>query len=234
MSDPTSPSAASPDLCDSRLEVVAGLMLEVLGKAAEATSTELDCSYSRAVLSWAWIKNALLLMAGSKIHDWLSIRHSGNDLIVGVGSVPVRFFIIADHSKPTKRRILCPTEAEAVQLGEMGQGSFSGAGFSVGGIPTLWRFIVERAKTDEDESRVFFVGYDAYGNIQAKWQFTESVRTFHSTDAVIPDATELDPINLAPIYGDADSEDSASEVLPAIESFPDLSAPMKPNERAAS
>ncbi|MGE6331778.1 hypothetical protein [Stenotrophomonas sp. NPDC077659] len=209
-------------------------MLEVLAKAAEATSTELDCSYSRAVLSWAWIKNALLRMAGSNTHDWLSIRHSGNDLIVGVGSVPVRFFIIADHSKPTKRRILCPTEAETVQLCEMGQGSFAGAGFSVDGLPTLWRFIVERAKTDEDESRVFFVGYDAYGSIQAKWQFTESVRMFHSTDAVIPSATELDPISLAPIYGEADNESSVDEVEPAIELIPDLSAATNPNERAAS
>lgn len=234
MSDPTSPSAASADLCESRLEVVAGLMLEVLERAAEATSTELDCSYSRAVLSWAWIKNALLLLARSKKHDWLTIRHTGNDLIVGVGSVPVRFFIIADHSKPTKRRILCPTEAEAVELCEMAQGSFAGAGFSVDGLPTLWRFIVERAKTDEDESRVFFVGYDAYGTIQAKWQFTESVRAFHSTDDFIPDAAELDPINLAPIFGEVEEEDAGDVVEPAGESIPDTSDPTNPNEQAAS
>ncbi|VEF38305.1 Uncharacterised protein [Stenotrophomonas maltophilia] len=234
MSDPTSPSAASPDLSDSRLEVVAGLMLEVLAKAAEATSTELDCAWTRAVLSWGWIKNALLLLAGSRTHDWLTIRHTGNDLIVGVGSVPVRFFIIADHSKPSKRRILSPTEAEAIQLSEMSQSSFAGEGFSVSGMPTLWRFIVERAKSEDDESRVFFVGYDGYGNILAKWQFTESVRAFHSTDADIPRAAELAPIDLDAIYDPMEDQLDAEHAPANYELIPEVPARTNLNERPVS
>lgn len=200
MSGPTSPCSASPHLCHSRLEVIASLMLEVLGEALAVASTELDCAMTRGVLSWGRIKNALLQLARSQSHDWLTIRHTGNDLIIGIGSVPIRFFIIADHNRPSKRRILSPTEAEALQLSEITQGSFVGEGFTLSDRPTLWRFIVERAKTEQDESRVFFVGYDVHGNIQSKWQFTESVRTLHSTDADIPQAADLAPLDLDAIF----------------------------------
>jgi len=206
MSDPVNPSALVADLSGDRLEVVAETMLEVLADALAVTNTPLDCSYSRAVLAWARIKNALLKMARSASYDWLALRHSGNDLVIAIGSVPVRFFI-DDHSKPKKRRVLSPTEAEAHQL------TFDGMGFTAGqgDLPTLWRFIIERAVVEDDENRVYFVGYDALGNILAKWQFTESVRAFHSTDNAIPAAAELDPVSLAPIYGAMDDEDDFAE-----------------------
>lgn len=198
------PEDLSPELGSDRLSVVAELMLDVLAKAIAATSTQYDCAYSRGALSWAWIKNALLAVARSRTYDWLTIRHAGNDLVIGVGSYPVRFFI-DDHENPRKPRVLSPTDGEAYQL-SFDFGAMSDA------TPALWRFIVERALTEDDENRVFFVGYNLYGEAVAKWQFTESVRGFRSTDDVIPAAAQLPPITLAPIYEDAaDSEDCSIE-----------------------
>lgn len=194
MSDLATPEEFSPELSGKRLSVVGEVMLDVIAKAIIATSTKYDCSYSRAVLPWAWIKNALLLLVRSRDHEWLTIRHAGNDLVIGIGDVPVRFFI-DDHTKPRKARVLSPTEGEAGQLP-------LDFGTQPDTTPALWRFIVERALTDIDENRVFFVGYNVIGEIVAKWQFTESVRAFRSTDNDIPAAAHLDPISLTPIFGD--------------------------------
>lgn len=192
MSDLATPEEFSAELSGARLSIVGEVMLDVLAKATSATSTIYDCAYSRAVLPWAWIKNALLLLARSKEHDWLKIRHAGNDLVIGIGNFPVRFFI-DDHANPRKARVLSPTEGEACQLP-------LDFGTQPDTVPALWRFIVERALVEEDENKVFFVGYNVLGEIVAKWQFTESVRAFHTTDNEVPAAAQLDPISLSPIY----------------------------------
>lgn len=198
MADLATPEDFSADLGASRLRVIGGLMLDTLAKAGAVTNTDLDCAYSRGALAWAWMRNALLQLARSRTHRWLSIRHAGNDLVIGVGQYPVRFFI-DDHLKPRKQRVLSPTEGEASQLSLAFETQSDG-------VPALWRFIVERAASEDDENKVFFVGYDGVGEVVAKWQFTDSVRTFEATDAHIPAAAELEPLVLAPIY-------AASEVM---------------------
>jgi hypothetical protein len=192
VSDLASPQRFSPDLTGERLSVVGELMLDVLSKGIAATNTPLDCAYTRAVLPWGWIRNALRLMAQSRQHEWLSLKHAGNDLVIAIGEIPIRFFI-DDHINPRKQRVLSPTEGEQAQL------TFNFAQ-RTDDQPALWRFIVERAATEDGENRVFFVGYNKVGEIIAKWEFTESVRAFRSTDSDIPAPAELDPIALAPIY----------------------------------
>lgn len=208
------PEEISPELSSDRLGVVGELMLDVLAKAITATSTQYDCAYSRGALSWAWIKNALLALARSREYSWLSIRHAGNDLVIGVGSYPVRFFI-DDHANPRKPRVLSPTDGEVYQLPiDFGMKSDT--------VPVLWRFIVERALTEEDENRVFFVGYNIIGEVVAKWQFTDSVRSFRATDDAVPEAAELPPISLAPIYDNTmDSEESPPNSLEYEEGLDD-------------
>lgn len=201
----TTPRQVSDELTEERLSVIGELMLDVLAKAVLATSTEYDCAYSRGALSWAWIKNALLLLVRSREHKWLTVRHAANDLVIGIGSHPVRFFI-DDHANPRKPRVLNPTDGEAVQL----KLHFKEAQDTA---PVLWRFIVERALNEDDESRVFFVGYNAVGEVVAKWQFTESVRAFHATDALIPESARLDPIALAPIFEEGEDEPAATAAI---------------------
>lgn len=212
MASLATPEEVSSELSADRLAVVAELMLDVLAKAIAATSTQYDCAYSRGALSWAWIKNALLALVRSRSHSWLTIRHAGNDLVIGIGSYSVRFFI-DDHQNPRKPRVLNPTDGEAFQLS-----------IDFGGqpdvAPVLWRFIVERALSDDDDNRVFFVGYNSMGEVVAKWQFTDSVRSFRTTDSAVPPAAKLPPIALAPIYDDIlEDEVSSSESLVHDEGF---------------
>ena len=200
-----SPSDISPDLSSDRLSAIGQLMLDVLHKALQDTSTEHDCAYSRGALSWARIKNALTQLIHSRRYSWLTLKHGGNDLVIGIGHHAVRFFL-DDHLNPRKPRVLNPTDGEVLQL-ELGLSRTGDAAVD------LWRFIVERALTDDDEHRVYFVGYNRTREVVAQWQYSESVRTFVAVDGDIPAAAELPPIHLTPIHneeaapGDTDEAD---------------------------
>ena len=187
------PSEISMSLSSDRLSVIAMRILDVLDEALKTASTDLDCSYSRGTLSWARIKNALLHMASLNDYPWLTVKHSGNDLVLGIGSESVRFFL-DDHENPKKLRVLNPTNAEAQQLQLFGDDAHS---------EFLWRFIIERAVTEEDEHQVYFVGYEAHaekdGTLVASWRYNhDGARALAAVDSYIPAAAELEPIELSP------------------------------------
>jgi hypothetical protein len=196
----TTPAEISTELSNDRLGVVAQLMLDVLQKALDDTSTEHDCAYTRGSLAWGRIKNALLQLIRSRRHPWLSVKHAGNDLVIGVGPHAVRFFI-DDHQHPRKMRVLHPTDGEMFQL-ELALPQVSDTSVD------LWRFMVERALTEEDEHKVYFVGYNRTHEVVAQWAYSESVRTFVAVDNHIPNAVALPPIDLTPIFDEAVSDDS--------------------------
>lgn len=202
-----SPSDLSAELSPDRLSTVAQLMLEVLDHALLDTRTPYDCAYTRGTLSWGRIKNALLLLIVSKQHSWLTLRHSGNDLLIGIGPHLVRFFL-DDHLNPRKPRVFNPTDGEMVQL----KLAFSG---SEDRTVTLWRFIVERAISDDDEHRVYFVGYNNEQDVIALWQYSEPVRAFVAVDDHVPAAAQLDPVDLSPIYNDETLSDPHEAHKPA-------------------
>lgn len=195
-----SPSDISHELAPSRLSIVAQVMLDVLDKALLDTNTEHDCAYTRGTLPWGRIRNALKQLIATRRYPWLSLKHGGNDLLIGIGPHPVRFFL-DDHLNPRKLRVLNPTESEAIQLELLPQSGDKSV--------DLWRFIVERALTEDDEHQVFFVGYNRMTEVVAQWQYSESVRSLHAVDDHIPAATELAPLDLTPIYDEvATSGDS--------------------------
>ncbi|WP_408953724.1 hypothetical protein [Lysobacter sp. Hz 25] len=201
-----SPVEISEELAPERLSIIAQLMLEVLHKALLDASTEHDCAYTQGTLPWGRIRNALRQLVASRRYPWLTIKHAGNDLLIGLGPHPVRFFL-DDHLNPRKIRVLNPTDSEMHQLEllpESGDKSVD-----------LWRFIVERALTEDDEHRVFFVGYNRMKEVVAQWQYTDSARTFFAVDDYIPAAAELPPIDLAPIYDDEATSGDSYEANPS-------------------
>lgn len=200
-----SPAEVSDELAPERLSVIAQLMLEVLHKALLDTSTEYDCAYTRGTLPWGRIRNALTQLVASRRYPWLTLKHAGNDLLIGIGRHPVRFFL-DDHLNPRKLRVLNPTESEMQQLELLpatGDKSVD-----------LWRFIVERALTEDDEHSIYFVGYNRMREVVAQWQYHDTARTFFAVDDYIPAAAELPQIDLTPIYDDAAASGDSYEADP--------------------
>lgn len=200
------PSEISMSLTSDRLSVISRRILDVLDDALRTASTDLDCSYSRGTLAWARIKNALIQMAEIADHSWLTIKHSGNDLVLGIGCESVRFFL-DDHEQPKKLRVLNPTSAEAKQMQLFEDEAHS---------EFLWRFIIERAVSEDDEHHVYFVGYEAHaeqdGILVAEWRYNDDgVRTLAAVDSYIPPAVELQPIVLSPINEDISTNKETAE-----------------------
>ena len=200
MDSVASPSDIEPELTPDRLGTVAQLMLEVLDQALQDARTPNDCAYTRGTLSWGRIRNALKLLIASNHHPWLALRHGGNDLIIGIGPCLVRFFL-DDHLNPRKPRVFNPTDGEMVQLK-------LALTANEDRTVTLWRFIVERAINDDDEHRVYFVGYNDMQDVIALWQYSEPVRTFVAIDDHIPAAAQLEPVHLSPIFHDETLSDT--------------------------
>lgn len=199
----STPLEHSPQLTPERLSTISRVILDVLDEAIATASTDLDCAFTRGTLSWGRIRNALLLEIRRKRHSWLSLLHGGNDLVFSIGGNVVRFFL-DDHLNPRKLRVLRPTAGESDQLK-----LFEVSDHQV----HLWRFIVERASNEDEEHRVFFVGYNVVGDIVSKWEHIETVRTLSTLGNNIPAATELEPAELSAIYNDnaADSDEEVAD-----------------------
>lgn len=191
-----SPSEHSAQLTSDRLGTIASLILDVLDDALQTASTELDCAFTRGTLSWGRIRNAILREIRGRKHSWLGLKHGGNDLVFGIGDNVIRFFL-DDHLKPRKPRVLNPTDGESFQLG-----LFEVSDYQV----NLWRFIVERASNEDDQHRVFFIGYNRSGEIVSKWEYEGAVKTFSSVGDMIPAAMQLEPAALSPIYDEETAE----------------------------
>jgi hypothetical protein len=92
-------------------------------------------------------------------------------------AVPFRFFR-DDHESPKKKgfwrrnqsdQLFAPSDAEAV----------------------VFRFIVQRPLTENDELEIYFVGYNAVEDALCEWRFGD-VRILSSTDDQLPDAVHQD------------------------------------------
>jgi hypothetical protein len=196
------PSELDPELSADRLQLIAQQMLDVLHGALADTQTEDDCAYTRGSLVWGRIRNSLIRLIRTRRHRWLTVRHSGNDLVIGIGPHAARFFV-DDHLRPRKLRVFLPTEGEAQQL----LLNLPGVGDR---DVVLWRFFIEKARTEQEEHRVYFVGYNAAQETVASWCYTEGVRAFVASDSYIPAPVVLDPIELEPLE-DANHQDDAHE-----------------------
>lgn len=101
------------------------------------------------------------------------------DLTFEIGGVPCRFFV-DDPSNPRKpgfyRRNDCD-QLFAMALGE----------------PVIFRFVVEKPKTPDDEAEVHFIGFDEGWNEVFAWQFSRSTPVMASVDDALPAEVPLAP-----------------------------------------
>jgi len=117
------------------------------------------------------------------------------DVTFRIGSVPCRFFR-DDPESPEKPGFFKRNGADDL--------------FSIDeDAPVMWRFVIEKAMTEEDEDRVFFIGYNAFQEKVSQWAYGASGPVLHTVDSDTPASKELRPAEVGVREDSIDKSDQA-------------------------
>lgn len=173
------PTAFYPELSDDRLSVIAVKLLDMRYSTFREMNSPFDDNYTRETAVFGRSKNMLIDLALNGQHDWMSLKHAAMDVTFNIGKVPCRFFR-DDPNSPEKAGFFKRNAVD--DLFAMDEQ-----------LPVMWRFVVEKALTEDDEDRVFFVGYNVYQEKVSKWMHQTSAPSLHEVDKDVPVAAEIPP-----------------------------------------
>lgn len=173
------PSSFYPDLSDERLAKIAEPLLDIRYSTIQEMSSAFDDSYTKETAVFGRSRNLLIHLCTSNKYPWLSLANPGMDVTFRIGNVPCRFFR-DDPESPEKPGFFKRNGADDLLPIDEDD-------------PVMWRFVVEKAMTDEDEDRVFFIGYNAFQERVSQWAYGASGPVLHSVDSETPSSKELPP-----------------------------------------
>ena len=175
------PATYYPELSDTSLQAIAVALLDVRFSTCREMNSPYDDNYTRETAVFGRSKNMLIEMA-LKGQFGTTLLHAGMDVTFKIGQVPCRFFR-DDPNSPEKAGFFKRNAVDDL--------------FSIDDQhPVLWRFIVEKALTEDDEDRVFFVGYNAYQEKISEWVSQASSSVLRSVDQDTPQAKEIPPASV--------------------------------------
>ena len=175
------PAMYYPELSDASLQPIAAALLDVRFSTWREMNSPYDDNYTRETAVFGRSRN-MLIDTALREQFGTSLTHAGMDVTFKIGQVPCRFFR-DDPNSPEKAGFFKRNAVDDL--------------FSIDDQhPVLWRFIVERALTEDDEDRVFFVGYNAYQEKISEWVFQAPSSTLRSVDQDTPQAKEIPPASV--------------------------------------
>jgi len=173
------PSAFRPALTDARLRIVSEALLDVLYDTELELDGPLDDGYTRGTTTFGRQRNAIISLAQGGKHPWMKLTHAGMDVTFEIEGVPCRFFA-DDPANPKKPGFFRRNDSD--QLFERKAGD-----------PVLFRFVVAKPQSAEEDADVVFVGYDANGVEAFSWHHSRSTPVIASVDTYAPDEVALPP-----------------------------------------
>jgi hypothetical protein len=176
------PSMFYPELTDDRLRIVAIKLLDIRHSTLREMNSEFDDNYTRETGVFGRSRNMLIALAQSDQYGWLSLKNAGMDVTIQIGSIPCRFFR-DDPNSPEK-------------LGFFKRNAVDDLFETDDNLPVMWRFVVAKALTEDDEDRAFFVGYNVYQEKVAEWMYRASAPMLHSVDYEVPKSAEIPPVSV--------------------------------------
>ncbi|MFX1737964.1 hypothetical protein PXJ20_30130 [Paraburkholderia sp. A1RI_3L] len=190
------PEVFHPALSADRLSVIASILIAEHFSTATALQSDFDDGYTRGCTRFGRQRNRLKSVALSGEHDWLELRHGGNDLVFTIGGIPCRF-AADDPANPTKPAVLDATPF---------QQDFFGAVES--GVPCKFCFVLDGGYAEADDPRVVFLGEDSARVVKCKW-VSDTARALHAVAADTPPPREMGKPRVAPKRPDAGDEGAA-------------------------
>lgn len=189
------PSSFYQELSDERLAKIAEPLLDIRYSTIQEMSSPYDDTYTQETAVFGRSRNLLIHLCMSGKYQWLSLANAAMDLTFRIGNVPCRFFR-DDPESPSKPGFFKRNGADDL--------------FSIDeNAPVMWRFVVEKAMTDEDEDRVFFIGYNAFQEKVSQWAYGASGPVLHTVDSDTPASKELRPAEVGVREDSIDKSDKA-------------------------
>lgn len=173
------PSSFYPDLTDDRLAKIAEPLLDIRYSTIREMASPFDDTYTQETAVFGRSRNMLIQLCMGGKYDWLSLASPGMDVTFRIGNVPCRFFR-DDPELPGKPGFFKRNAVDDLFSPDEND-------------PVMWRFVVERALTEDDEDRVFLIGYNAFQEKISQWAYGSSGPILHSVDSDVPKAKELPP-----------------------------------------
>jgi hypothetical protein len=173
------PSEYYSDLTEERLRLIAERLLDVRYETLQDMQSPYDDNYTRESAVYGRQRQMLIQIILSGEFEWLSLSHAGMDVTFKIGSVPCRFFT-DDPSCPGKSGFF--------------RRNFTDNLFEVEDQhPIIWRFVIEKAFSDESEDSMYLLGFNALHEKICEWMYRPS------TPMLPPSAKETPPsIPIAP------------------------------------
>ncbi|WP_085636848.1 MULTISPECIES: hypothetical protein [unclassified Pseudomonas] len=173
------PSSFYPDLTDDRLAKIAEPLLDIRYSTIREMASPFDDTYTQETAVFGRSRNMLIHLCMGGKYDWLSLASPGMDVTFRIGNVPCRFFR-DDPELPGKPGFFKRNAVDDLFSPDEND-------------PVMWRFVVERALTEDDEDRVFLIGYNAFQEKISQWAYGSSGPILHSVDSDVPKVKELPP-----------------------------------------
>lgn len=173
------PEDFHPELSESRLSMIAEGLLNVRYEAERDMQSPLDDNYTRETAIFGRQRNWLIHQAMNERHEWLTIQDAGLGVTFGIGGIPCRFFT-DDSVSPKKRgffkrlamdQLFAPTKSQ----------------------PEMWRFVVEKAMSEDDGDQIFLVGFNTDHEKVSEWRYREHANALHGVGGGIPESVDLPP-----------------------------------------
>lgn len=181
MSLESPPWSHTPQLQGARLRVIAELLLDTLYDTELELSGDLDDNYVRGTATFGRQRNAIIRVCQQSRYDWMKLTHAGMDVTFEIDGIPCRFFV-DDPVNPKKPGFYRRNDADRL-LFEVEAGK-----------PELFRFVVVKPETVDEEADVHFLGYDANHELVFLWKYSQSTPALVSVDNTRVDAVELPPV----------------------------------------
>lgn len=174
------PTAFYPELSDDRLRIIAVKLLDIRYSTFREMNSPHDDNYTRETAVFGRSRNMLIALAMGRQYSWMSLKHAAMDVTFNIENVPCRYFR-DDPNHPEKAGFFKRNAVDDLFALDVAH-------------PVMWRFVVEKALNEDDEDRVFFVGYNVYQEKVSEWMYQTSAPALHAVDqetpleAKIPDA----------------------------------------------
>lgn len=176
------PQAFHSGFSSDRLQIIADHLLRVRHQTIMELSTDLDDNWVRETACFGRSRNLLISLATEREHSWLGITHAGMDVTPTIDGVPFRFFR-DDAEDPGKAGFFRRNAQDNLFSDDPGH-------------PVMWRFIVERAESQDGEDRVVFAGYNVFQEKVSEWTHSPGNNVLYSVGNDVPPAAPISPASV--------------------------------------